>query len=92
MLDVGCGVGVFLGLVADRGAATFGLDASETLIAAARRRLPDADLRVGEMEALPYEALESRRLRMSAGREARPRPMKGSPRHRPPSRRGDGSS
>ena len=55
VLDIGCGVGVFLRLVADRGAQPFGLDASEALIAAARRRLPDADLRVGEMEALPYE-------------------------------------
>ena len=55
VLDVGCGVGVFLGLVADRGAKAFGLDASEALIAAARRRVPDADVRVGDMESLPYE-------------------------------------
>jgi SAM-dependent methyltransferase len=55
VLDIGCGVGVFLGLVADRGAKPFGLDASEALIAAARTRLPDADLRVGDMESLPYE-------------------------------------
>jgi SAM-dependent methyltransferase len=46
---------VFLGLVANRGAKAFGLDASEALITAARRRLPDADLRVGDMESLPYE-------------------------------------
>lgn len=55
VLDVGCGVGVFLGLVAERGARPFGLDASEALITAARKRVPDADLRVGEMESLPYE-------------------------------------
>jgi SAM-dependent methyltransferase len=55
VLDVGCGVGVFLALVAERGAKPFGLDASEELIAAARRRLPRADLRVGDMESLPYE-------------------------------------
>jgi SAM-dependent methyltransferase len=55
VLDIGCGVGVFLGLVADRGAQPFGLDASESLIAAARERLPHADLRVGDMESLPYE-------------------------------------
>jgi SAM-dependent methyltransferase len=54
-LDIGCGVGVFLRLVADRGAQPFGLDASESLIAAARERLPHADLRVGDMESLPYE-------------------------------------
>ena len=55
VLDVGCGAGVFLGLVAERGARPFGLDASEALITAARKRVPDADLRVGEMESLPYE-------------------------------------
>ncbi len=55
VLDVGCGVGAFLRLVADRGARAFGLDASETLLDLARTRLPEAELRVGEMEALPYE-------------------------------------
>ena len=39
-----------------RGAEPFGLDASEALIDLARRRLPEADLRVGDMEALPYDA------------------------------------
>jgi SAM-dependent methyltransferase len=55
VLDIGCGAGAFLRLVADRGARVFGVDASEALIALARARLPDADLSVGEMEALPYE-------------------------------------
>jgi len=55
VLDVGCGVGAFLRLVEDRGARTFGLDASEELLAVARERVPDADLRVGDMEAMPYE-------------------------------------
>jgi SAM-dependent methyltransferase len=55
VLDVGCGVGAFLRLVADRGARAFGLDASEALLDVARTRLPDADLRVGEMESLPYD-------------------------------------
>ncbi len=55
VLDVGCGVGGFLQLVAERGAQPFGLDASEALIEFARRRLPAAELRVGEMEALPYD-------------------------------------
>ena len=55
VLDIGCGVGTFLRLVADRGADPFGLDASEALIEFARQRVPRADLRVGEMEALPYE-------------------------------------
>jgi SAM-dependent methyltransferase len=55
VLDIGCGAGVFLGLVAERGAIPFGLDASEALIAAGSARVPGADLSVGEMEALPYE-------------------------------------
>jgi SAM-dependent methyltransferase len=55
VLDVACGTGVFLRLVADRGAEPFGLEASEALIEIARERVPDADLRVGEMETLPYD-------------------------------------
>ena len=55
VLDVGCGVGAFLLLVADRGAEPYGIDASQALIEVARRRLPNADLRVGEMEDLPYD-------------------------------------
>jgi SAM-dependent methyltransferase len=55
VLDVGCGAGVFLRLVADRGAQPYGIDAAETLIALARERVPEADLRVGDMESLPYE-------------------------------------
>jgi SAM-dependent methyltransferase len=54
VLDIGCGVGAFLRLVSDRGATPFGLDASEALLELARQRVPDADLRVGDMEALPY--------------------------------------
>jgi SAM-dependent methyltransferase len=55
VLDVGCGAGAFLRLVAARGGEPHGIDASESLIALARLRLPNADLRVGEMEALPWE-------------------------------------
>ncbi len=55
VLDVGCGAGAFLRLVAGRGAVPYGIDASEALVELARARLPDADLRVGEMEDLPYD-------------------------------------
>jgi SAM-dependent methyltransferase len=55
VLDIGSGVGAFLRLVAERGACSFGLDASPALLEVARARLPDADLRVGDMEALPHE-------------------------------------
>jgi len=54
VLDIGCGTGVFLAEAADCGADVHGLDASEELIEIAGRRLPDADLGVGDMEALPY--------------------------------------
>ena len=54
VLDIGCGAGAFLRLVADRGGEPFGIDASEALIELARTRVPEADLRVGEMEDLPY--------------------------------------
>ncbi|HEU5278194.1 MAG TPA: class I SAM-dependent methyltransferase [Gaiellaceae bacterium] len=55
VLDVGCGVGAFLRLVANRGGEPHGIDASEALVAFARTRLPAADLRVGEMEDLPWD-------------------------------------
>jgi SAM-dependent methyltransferase len=55
VLDIGCGVGTFLRLVAERGGKPHGIDASETLTAFARTRLPDGDLRIGEMEDLPWE-------------------------------------
>jgi SAM-dependent methyltransferase len=55
VLDIGCGVGAFLRLVADRAGEPFGIDASSALIELARKRLPSADLRVGEMEHLPYD-------------------------------------
>jgi SAM-dependent methyltransferase len=54
VLDVGCGAGSFLRIVAERGGRPYGLDASDALIAFAGERLPDADVRVGEMEELPW--------------------------------------
>jgi SAM-dependent methyltransferase len=55
VLDVGCGVGSFLRLVAERGGEPHGIDASEALVDFARTGLPAADLRVGEMEDLPWD-------------------------------------
>jgi SAM-dependent methyltransferase len=54
VLDIGCGAGAFLRLIAERGGEPFGIDASESLIALARTRQPHADLRVGDMEDLSY--------------------------------------
>src|SRR5829696_1166856 len=55
VLDIGCGVGAFLRAVVARGAHAFGVDASPSLLDVARGRVPDAELRVGDMESLPYD-------------------------------------
>lgn len=54
LLDVGCGAGLALTLAAKRGAVVAGLDAAEGLLAVARERLPEDDIRVGDLEELPY--------------------------------------
>ncbi|MDX3386255.1 class I SAM-dependent methyltransferase [Streptomyces niveiscabiei] len=55
LLDVGCGSGLLLRLAAARGASVSGLDASAGLLEIARRALPeDSDLRVGDLQRLPY--------------------------------------
>lgn len=54
LFDAGCGSGLALQLAAKRGAAVAGLDASDGLLRVARSRLPEADLRQGELEALPW--------------------------------------
>jgi SAM-dependent methyltransferase len=54
VLDIGCGVGAFLRVVAERAGQPFGIDASQPLLDLARERLPDADLRLADMEALPH--------------------------------------
>src|SRR5262245_57503508 len=55
VLDIGCGAGVFLRLVADRGAEPTGIDASESLIGLARERVPEGEVQVADMESLPYD-------------------------------------
>jgi SAM-dependent methyltransferase len=54
LLDVGCGSGLTLVLAARRGAVPSGLDISPGLLRIAGERLPDADLREGDMESLPW--------------------------------------
>jgi SAM-dependent methyltransferase len=54
VLDVGCGSGEFCELAAARGAQVSGIDAAARLVEVARRRLPEADLRVGPIERLPW--------------------------------------
>jgi SAM-dependent methyltransferase len=54
LLDVGCGAGRFCRIAADRGARISGFDATTPLVEIARQRIRGADLRVGDMEALPW--------------------------------------
>jgi SAM-dependent methyltransferase len=55
LLDIACGAGLALELAALRGARCAGIDASPRLVAVARDRSPEADLRVGDMNALPWD-------------------------------------
>lgn len=55
LLDVGCGVGLLIREAAERGAWVAGVDTADELLEVARWALPDADLRVGVPEALPYD-------------------------------------
>ena len=54
LLDVACGSGLAIELAAIRGADCAGIDASARLVAVARDRSPHADIRVGDMCALPW--------------------------------------
>ncbi|MBJ7595004.1 MAG: class I SAM-dependent methyltransferase [Candidatus Dormibacteraeota bacterium] len=55
LLDVACGSGMALELARARGAVTAGIDASPRLVAIARDRNPAADVRTGDMHALPFD-------------------------------------
>lgn len=55
LLDVACGAGLAVELAAARGATCAGIDASPRLVEVARDRSPQADLRVGDMHALPWD-------------------------------------
>jgi SAM-dependent methyltransferase len=54
LLDTGCGAGLALQVAAKRGARVSGIDAAQALVAIARERLAGADIRVGEIEELPF--------------------------------------
>lgn len=54
LLDIACGAGLAIELAAIRGAECAGIDASPRLVAVARDRSPDADIRVGDMHAMPW--------------------------------------
>jgi SAM-dependent methyltransferase len=54
LLDAGCGAGLLSLLASLRGAVVTAFDASPGLLAIARQRLPAADVRQGDLEALPF--------------------------------------
>jgi ubiquinone/menaquinone biosynthesis C-methylase UbiE len=54
-LDAGCGTGRHAAYLAARGHAVVGVDASPEMLAQARARVPDAEFRLGRLEALPVE-------------------------------------
>jgi SAM-dependent methyltransferase len=54
VIDVACGSGLAIELARARGATCAGIDASARLVAIARDRNPRSDIRVGDMNALPW--------------------------------------
>jgi SAM-dependent methyltransferase len=54
LLDAGCGAGLLALLASLRGAHVTAIDASSGLLAIARQRVPPADVREGDLEALPF--------------------------------------
>src|SRR3954451_20282988 len=55
VLDIGCGTGEFCALAHARGMTASGIDAAPAMIELARTRAPEADLRGGSMDALPWD-------------------------------------
>jgi ubiquinone/menaquinone biosynthesis C-methylase UbiE len=56
VLDVGCGTGINLRILAESfGCRVAGVDSSEGMLAQARLKVPDADLRLGVAERLPFD-------------------------------------
>src|SRR3954463_10950379 len=55
LLDAGCGSGQALVEAAARGAVVSGLDATPELLEIAGERTPAADLRVGDIQEMPYD-------------------------------------
>lgn len=54
VLDIGCGSGEFLALATQAGARAAGVDPAPGMLAIARPLVPEADLRLGRAEHLPW--------------------------------------
>jgi SAM-dependent methyltransferase len=55
ILEVGCGGGTALELAAGRGAEVAAIEAAPAFVQIARRRVPTADIRVGDLQFLPFD-------------------------------------
>jgi ubiquinone/menaquinone biosynthesis C-methylase UbiE len=58
LLDVGCGTGHHMAWARQRGFSVAGVDGSEAMLAEARRLDPEFDVRLADVNALPYGAAE----------------------------------
>ena len=56
VLDLGCGLGVELAALADRGFQAVGIDTSAVAVERARRAHPEVEFVVGDVLAMPFEA------------------------------------
>ena len=54
LLDVGCGAGLALSIARGRGATVSGIDAASELVEITQSRCPGCDIRIGELEELPF--------------------------------------
>ena len=54
-LDAACGTGRHAATLTDLGHAVIGVDATEAMLAIARAKVPSADFRLGQLEALPVD-------------------------------------
>ncbi|HUC55995.1 MAG TPA: class I SAM-dependent methyltransferase [Streptosporangiaceae bacterium] len=52
-LDAACGTGRFAGILAGRGHRVIGVDSSPDMLARARRRVPEAEFHLAELDRLP---------------------------------------
>jgi len=55
ILEVGCGGGTALALAAERGAGVSAIEAAAGFVEIARRRVPSSDVRIGDLQFLPFE-------------------------------------
>jgi SAM-dependent methyltransferase len=55
LLDAGCGAGLALSIAQRMGAIASGFDATPELATIATERAPNADIRVGDLEAAPFD-------------------------------------